>query len=158
MIEILIDTTDFKRITAALDGVEKVAKSRAAKLPFELATRYYMQVLEAVVTQKYASDHASVPYNDKYAKWKTKEVGHLKFWWLRTDLMKSLSVFKLDEKSWCGGILPGATNSEGKLIRMYAEPNERLRPLFSKVREDFITAHLALKHSEALDMIGKEWK
>lgn len=156
MIEIIIDTSDFKRIIPALERIEKIAKSLSAKLPFEMASEYYMAVLDAILHQKYAGDYTA--YRDKYAKWKQKQVGHLKFWWLWTDLMKSLSVFKIGDNAWCGGILPGATNREGKLIRMYAEPNEEKRPLFSKARTDYIASGMVIKHSKALDLIGKEWK
>lgn len=159
MIRVEFVKTDFDRVMNALSGVKKEAVRQGGRLPFRCAVRYKMNVSDAIVSNKYKGRFK--PYTPKYEKWKLKTVGHLDFWRLYGDLLRSLATWKINDSGingWVGGVAPGATNREGKLIRMYAEPNEALRPLFRLERDDFEQNDLKAEGVKSMAAIGSFWR
>jgi len=155
MFYITIDTSELNSITDVLKRLTSAARKTAGNLPFKMAKDYYISLTDAILNEKYSSDFPK--YDKSYEKWKMREFKHLKFWLLRTDLVNSLSVFRLSATEWCGGIMPGATNSEGKPIKMYAAKNEVKRPVFKRVREDYMVSGMVLQHKNALKELSKAW-
>lgn len=84
-------------------------------------------VIEGIKANKYvyAWDPRALRYNFKYREWKMTHFGHLKFWRLRGELLRSITHFKMGD-GYMAGIQPGAMDSGG--VSWLGAPGEKGSP------------------------------
>ena len=150
-----VDTAQLNRLLGALTKLEKEAERLSQDMPRKGATEYALTVGNNISRGTFGS--FGVPYSQAYEDWKTKKVHHLRHWELFGDLLKSLSAWLLDKHIWKGGIMPGATNREGKLVNMYAGVNESRRPIFAATKIEYESRWKQLtEHSKS--KLRQQWK
>lgn len=139
----------------ALTRVEQIIREENRQIPLKSAKKYRDIVERAVVTQAYGN--FGKPYHPKYKKRKLKKVGHLDFWRFHGDFLRSLGLFKV-KNGWGAGIVPGSIGRDGKLIKMYAVPTERLRPLFELTRNYYKSDEWLVMMKIVEYRIRKAWR
>lgn len=162
------------KLFRALRRTTNTAAREGQWIAYNWAITYRNLVLQNLVSQKYAGFYK--PYTRKYAQWKLKRAGHLKFWQLSGALMSNISTFRMRgydtgkaSTTWAAGVHPSAVNAEGKKIAMYgyvmehgyrgAGQNHPARPLFSLSAIDFWEGtQKASAINAAISKVAASWR
>jgi len=156
-----VEVKGLERLVSTLNAMEAEARNQESELAKQMAVTLSMDTVSNITTQAFGN--FGHPYSENYAEWKQKEVGHLDFWKLFGDLIVHISAFKspTEVNAWESGILPGARNSEGKLVEMYAGVNEAYdgnnRPLFGRSRIIFKNEKWPVMGRNAQARIVSKW-
>lgn len=180
MIEISmkVNETDLRKVTRAIDKVSRRSPKIAMDMQKKCAIEYYQLVAKNILSGKYRF----VPYNERYADWKARNYGALPFWVLGGDLVRSLTVKRMDSRSFFGGVPQGIKDSGGKSysgagrskeIAWYGKIAEEggtfttrsgkrqkhpPRPVFGPSRRDFANNKWKRQGDTALGEIKKIWR
>lgn len=172
MIRIEFIQAELARWFRALDRVETYSKLWIENwMQRKSATDYYQLVAQNLVGGKYAGGYAKYDSNrddNRYGDWKKKYFPGRGFWQLKGDLLKNLTMWKVD-KGYRAGIPPGVMDSGGKSwfgtggggkrkeIVMYGGILEKTRPLFGPTMKEYAASGWQKRGKEALKGIGRHW-
>ena len=178
-----LDEKDKTRFLTALDRVWKSSNDQIqTEMPKRGAIRFLTLLKSNVISQRYGSTYK--PLNKQYDEWKGT-VG--KFWFLKGDFLRTLSVFVYNpwgKIGWMAGVPQGAKDSGGKSwfyprdsekqnkygprsIPTYAYYGEfghkgkhpqPPRPIFFPTLVDYKRDEWPKQGDETLKYIGRQWR
>jgi hypothetical protein len=181
ILKVVFDPKQYDRWMRAVSNIREAAKFQKWDMPYRMATDYKNLLFKNIVTGKFAITYA--PYSDIYLQWKTYKLGgayrmqgsgHMMFWRLYGDLLKSLSVFRT-RSGVMGGVPAGVKDSgyksifskkrRSKPIAMYARVMEfglashrgKARPVFGPTASEYARTGWHDRGREALTRIRKKW-
>jgi hypothetical protein len=168
-ISVIIDTRDLKRILRAIDAVYNTAVQSAKNLPRQFALEY-ADVLRGNI--RGGNIAVAGRYSPRYIEYKRKEVGHLRPWILRGDLLANITVHR-EGNEWFAGVPAGIKDSGGKgwfgtgapsFIGAYARANEfglgptPERPMFRPSLQHYIGAGAVNHITIAKQKLKRRWR
>ncbi len=161
MISVRFRDADIRRLETAMTKMVQSALMTARNLSYTGAAEYRQSVFDMIVSQSFPVRYPA--YDPGYETWKQQAVGHLDFWRLTGALRASLSVIKIDENTWAGGVKPGSVNFSGQSVEEYGLAVEeglggrKPRPLFSPAADVYQPKWEKLCTS-AFQNITQNWK
>lgn len=151
-----IELKGLDKLLAALQDIKQNAQYSEMKLPYDAAVSHRDALHQAITSQVFPQAYDAL--TKKYAAWKQKHGTYTDFWRLFGDLLESLDIWHVTDRSWGSGIIPGSRNRKGRSIEMYASVDEKKRPLFEPILAEIAKNDWKNMTERVLDQLGILWR